>query len=88
VGANLVKTHPIYANGDRWLSIHAEIKALISAETSVVGCDIYVYRATANDELAMARPCNECLKVLADAGIKRVYYTTREGYEMETLENG
>jgi len=87
VGANLMKTHPIYADGKRWLSIHAEMKALISAETSVKGCDIYVYRATADGDYGMARPCDECLKVLVEAGIKRIYYTTPQGYEMELLEN-
>lgn len=85
VGANLMKTHPIYADGERWFSIHAEMKALISAETSVEGGDIYVYRATAHDELAMARPCDECLKVLAEAGIRRIYYTTEQGYTVENI---
>jgi len=88
IGANLIKTHPIYANGDRWFSIHAEMKALISADAPVNGCDIYVYRVTANNELAMARPCDKCLEVLSEVGIKRVYYTTERGYNMEFLKDG
>jgi len=88
VGANLVKTHPVFADGDRWYTIHAEMKALLAAEMPIAWCDIFVYRATARDELAMARPCDECLKVLAEAGIRRVYYTTEDGYDMETLEDG
>jgi deoxycytidylate deaminase len=86
VGANLLKTHPVYADGKRWFSIHAEMKALISAATDVEGCDIYVYRAKANGWPGMARPCDECLKVLAEAGIRRVYYTTELGYKVESLD--
>lgn len=87
VGANVMKTHPVYACSDR-VSIHAEMRAILSAEIPIRGADIYVYRATARDELAMARPCDECLKVLVDVGIKRIYYTTPHGFKMEDIRYG
>ena len=85
VGCNKLKTHPIYANGDDWYSIHAEMSALMNAGQDVTGCSIYVYRETAQGHLAMARPCDACLNALIDAGIKTIHYTTPTGYAKEII---
>lgn len=86
VGCNLMKTHPSYAAGEKWYTIHAEMKALISADFDVKGCDIFIYREDAEGNPAMAKPCNECLKVLIEAGIKRVYYTNIDRwYSLERI---
>ena len=52
-------------------SLHAEIAALINARTDVKGSSILVARSTGG----LARPCNECMAALKEAGIKWVYYT-------------
>lgn len=80
VGYNKIKTHPEFANGSGWWTIHAEIDALIPTRFDVKGCDIYVYREFANGRLAMAKPCDACLAVLIECGIKNVYFTTDDGY--------
>ena len=46
------------------LIIHAEMNALMFAKEPVRGCTIYVTH----------HPCDNCLKHLLQAGIKKVYY--------------
>jgi deoxycytidylate deaminase len=75
VGFNRVKSHP------RWVSnlnatVHAEISALIVAgKCDVTGAIIFVYREHKNGLPALARPCANCMAVLAERGIKRVVYS-------------
>jgi len=78
VGFNVIRTHPLYSNPDTMatISIHAEMRALLSAWFDASGCDIYVYRELDNGSPALARPCNICYNVLKDRGIKKIYYTT------------
>lgn len=80
VGFNTCKTHPVFSNPeitDR-SCVHAEIKALITADFNVENCDIYVYREYKFGVPALARPCENCIKHLRDAGIKRMYYSIGE----------
>lgn len=90
-GVSREKTHPIQYRYDRMMdyhshrgNLHAEIDALISSgRTDLTGADVYVYREDKNGDIANCRPCVSCTQALKDAGIKHVYYTTREGYNYE-----
>lgn len=68
-------------------SLHAEIRCLKplmgnkSIDFSKV--TLYVYREYKNGELAMARPCKSCEKLIRTLGIKKVYYTHNNGYVFE-----
>lgn len=77
VGANLAKTHPIFANEENGVySIHAEVKAVLSCPRSKLrGAEIWVYREKADGTVGMSKPCKNCLAVLAESGIKKVYYS-------------
>jgi deoxycytidylate deaminase len=77
IGFNIQKSHPRFADGKRSYSIHAEISALLRSQCSVRGSTIYVYREDRNGDIGMAKPCPNCMKILIEAGIKRVYYTTK-----------
>lgn len=46
------------------LSVHAEMRALLNAKTSVDGCKVYVTHAS----------CENCLKHMIVAGIKEITY--------------
>ena len=46
---------------------------------------IYVYRVHKNGTLAMSRPCPSCMQLIKDVGIKRVFYTTENGYVYEKI---
>lgn len=48
--------------------------------------EIYVYRELKSGERAMARPCAACLAALMDLGIRKICYTTENGYCEERLE--
>lgn len=73
VGHNTYRTHPITAK--KWTT-HAEVKALLQAGTASEGHDLYVYRELRNGTPAMARPCDRCLELIIESGIKNIYYTT------------
>lgn len=51
---------------------HAEYR--ISRKTDV-GSIVYVARIRLDGDLAMAKPCKNCKKILSSKGVKRVYYT-------------
>lgn len=44
--------------------VHAEVNAILHATRSVVGCTAYV----------TLFPCNECAKILIQAGVKKIVY--------------
>lgn len=51
------------------LVVHAEVNAVLNANKSVDGCDLYVYPT-----MMIPNVCPECAKVVAQSGIKRVFY--------------
>ena len=96
VGFNSNKTHPIQAkyNKERFTEDtphkrHAEVHALsslIDSDVDFSKIDIYVFRCFKNGQLAMARPCKSCMKLIQDLGIKRIHYTTENGYATEYIK--
>lgn len=68
--------------------LHAESDALlyfIKRRINLSGAEIYVYRQKANGALGMARPCSSCLKLIKQCGIKKIHYTTDDGYAIESI---
>ncbi|AVP49032.1 deoxycytidylate deaminase [Williamsoniiplasma luminosum] len=43
---------------------HAELNAIVASRTDLTGCEIYV----------TLFPCNECTKILIQAGISKIYF--------------
>ena len=71
-------------HGYQW-SRHAELRAVLRA-SAVQGADTYVARVNGTTKrLGMARPCNACQYILAEAGIARVHYTVDGGWESMRL---
>jgi deoxycytidylate deaminase len=95
VGTNAYKSHPLQKRLNRFRkiditklkhNIHAEISAILrSNEESLSGAHIFVYREDLNHALANCRPCAACMAEIKHAGIKRIYYTTKDGYCCEDL---
>ena len=96
MGSNTLKTAPaqrVYNKfrGDQSPEIHrlhAEMQAISRARrnrSSLKGAKLFVYRETKRGELAMCRPCAACMQAIKDAGIKKIYYTTADGFCQETL---
>lgn len=95
-GCNTTKTNPLQKkyNAVRFTEdgnhgCHAETSALLPLlkEGSFDGAHskIYLYREHADGSLALSRPCASCMKMLQDAGIRHIYYTTENGYAEEIL---
>lgn len=81
VGWNKDKTHPLFSNPELSIrrTIHAEMDCISGLDFNhTKGRTIYVYREDANGSIANARPCDECMFRLREAGIKTVFYTTKE----------
>lgn len=80
------KSHPMARAYHPWACLHAEVDACLGLRPyDVSGSDAYVVRVLADESLAMARPCDMCRAVLRKMGVKRVYFTTGEGWSVEKL---
>lgn len=69
--------------------LHAEVAALLPVVNRVdlTGATIYVYRENMLGDIAMCRPCKGCMAFIRACGIKKIYYTTSEGFAEEHLED-
>ena len=47
---------------------------------------IYLYREYKNGQIAPSRPCPSCMAMLKELGIKRIAYTTDDGYAEEKFK--
>lgn len=67
--------------------VHAEVDALIpliDQHIDLTQASIYVYRSTCNGK-GMARPCPRCIYLIKKVGIRKVNYTTPDGFVEEVL---
>ena len=87
IGFNKKKTHPFqrqYAKNEDAIYLHAEIDCIINAmrngEEDMSKYSLYVLRAK-KDGNGLAKPCEGCQRAIAAMGIKKVYYTTDEGFD-------
>lgn len=80
------KTNPNSPN--KYKNIHAEFDAIWSSEEDLKGASIYVFREHKNGQLASAKPCKDCQKLIEYSGIRRVYYTDEGIFTEARLENG
>ena len=91
-----IKTHPLQKKYNKYRfteeghhKCHAELSALlplIKNNVDLSNAYIYVYREHKNHHLACARPCPSCMKLIRDCGIKKVFYSTENGYAREDLK--
>lgn len=69
--------------------VHAESAALapiLRKKIKLSNAEIYMYREDREGNLALSRPCSTCMKMIKQAGIRYINYTTKDGYAFETLE--
>ena len=74
-GFNQSKTHTLFPKA---YSFHAEMHAIVTAQTDLVGADIYIYRERNGNQPAMAKPCDMCLKLIIESGINKIFYTVSD----------
>ena len=91
--SNSNKTHPLQKklNKERFAldthhSLHAEVSALLPLMKDGIDfskVEIYTHRNCKDGQLAMARPCQSCMKLIKQLGIRKIWYTTPDGYACE-----
>lgn len=95
-GYNSIKTAPIQKKyniyrfkEDTPHSIHAELSCLKNiigrSDIDFKHVELYIYRSNKSGELAVARPCPSCMKLITELGIRNIYYTNTGGYSHEEL---
>lgn len=76
-GVNSSKTHPM-ARGP-FNALHAEHQAICNALIAQTrGATLYVYRETRDGNSANSKPCLRCTELLKLAGVKDVYFSSKE----------
>lgn len=91
-GHNSTKTRPLQHRYNRYRKFHeyedsvpkqhAEVDAispLIGKELDWNRISIFCYRELKDGERACSRPCEGCIKLIKDLGIKQIYYTDENG---------
>lgn len=82
VKTNVGKTHPKLLAFSKYPFLHSESNAILSVGLdNCENCVLYVLRILRNKELAMAKPCDSCMKLIKACGIRQVYFTTGQGIE-------
>lgn len=90
--STLQKQYNIYRfSEDTPHCLHAEIaclKPLIKRrDIDFKNVELYIYREYKSGELAIARPCDSCFKLIKDLGIRNIYYTNNGGFSYEEILN-
>lgn len=65
--------------GERHYEGHAERRVLRHFSDNE-SAELYVARVTRDGHIALAKPCERCMKAIHTKNIKRIYYTTQDGY--------
>lgn len=95
-GYNCNKSHPLQKKYNIYRfaeecphTLHAEIKALLPLigrkDINFSKVSIYNYRQYSNGRTAMSRPCNSCMALIRELGIKNIFYTGDNSYIAEKL---
>tara|TARA_R110000824_G_scaffold12623_10_gene55379 strand:+ start:32438 stop:32803 length:366 start_codon:yes stop_codon:yes gene_type:complete len=68
-------------------TLHAEIGCILNLDRSTTaGATMLVVRVGKTGEYRMSKPCSMCREVLKHVGIKKVYYTDKNG-ELKSYKN-
>lgn len=78
-----LKTHPLYQETGKVYNLghHAELSALIGVRHSTVkNLEITVVRISRKTGLlTSSKPCNHCMMILKEFGIKKIHYSESDG---------
>lgn len=79
------KSHPIgKLNDSIFNGTHAELSAIIKTRWRIDKLSkltLVNLRFLKNGKIANSRPCKSCQKMLKSFGIKKIWYSTTEGFE-------
>lgn len=76
---NTNKTHPLISKENPKRRLHAEINCLLKANKKFIsGSSMYIFRVNSLGNLALARPCAICLRLLKKYGVETIIYSTNQ----------
>lgn len=79
---NEFKTHPKTLLFSKWPFLHSESRAILSLGLdNCENTNLYVVRIMKNKHLGLSKPCPSCQRLIKHVGIRKVFYSTYEGYE-------
>ena len=95
-GCNSTKTNPTQKrlnihrfDADTPATIHAELSCLLPLinrrDIDFSNVSLYIYREYKSGELALARPCPSCMKLITELGIRSIYYTNFGRFSHEEI---
>lgn len=61
----------------RHKKLHAE--EALAKRFNLIGASVIVVRITRSGNLGLAKPCPTCERLLREKGVKRIYYTNKNG---------
>ncbi len=68
--------HPDYGDA----TLHAELGAILGIDRATTqGADVYVARINKEGEARISKPCQMCEAAMRHVGVRRVFYTDKEG---------
>jgi len=67
-------------------SIHAEVCAIINAKQNLKGYSLLVVRLDRAGNMSLAKPCKHCQGYIRYVGIKKIYYSTKNGITLMKLD--
>lgn len=93
IGTNQSKSHPFQAQFTKHheaIYLHAETDAIknglkVLSLTELSKCTLFVCRIKQDQSFGLARPCEGCMRAIANFDIRRVYYTTGERDQIRCL---
>lgn len=96
VGYNCNKSHPLQKKYGIYrgevspmpISLHAEISALLKIKDMDIDwkkVEVYIFKAHRDGSLAPSRPCNACMTMIKDMGIKNIFYTSNDSFCHEQI---
>lgn len=93
IGTNQFKSHPFQAQftkHEEAIYLHAETDAIknglkVLSLSDLSKCTLFVCRIKQDMSYGLARPCEGCMRAIANFYIRRVYYTTGESNQIQCL---
>ncbi len=78
--AQKAKTHTKAERWYRYNSIHSEFDAMRQVlRADLTGCYLVNIRLLMNGSLSLSRPCRCCSRMLAELGVRDIYYSKSDG---------
>ena len=67
-------------------TLHAELGSILNVERrNTEGATVYVVRVNNSGETRLSKPCHMCESAMKHCGVKKVIYSTNNGYECYKL---